>query len=1388
MKLRGKFLVGFFALTILVALGAALSFTSMRALTEARRQVAFTEEVATEAVKTQRVFTDIEAALKGFVITGREEALGPYNSGKVDFATNLDHLRELVADNPAQSRRIEAIDRKFRRWEQMVGDVEIARTRTTRNEANDGNRLAMLVTTGVGKTTMDAIRARAHQLDQTLETAGNNDARYHLMSVIKSAVDMETGQRGFLVTGREEFLEPFVAGRAEISLFMANLRRAVSRASGPSAGAATEAIDEIEKLHHEWLKNAGELEIEARRRQDRDRALRRSTATHLNREKGEVLADQLRQMLDRFASLEFEAHEAEELSADRTMQIAWYVELGCTLLAIILGLGVTILVIRNVLRQVGGDPSEIADLTEQIARGDLDIKLAGDGQTTTGILASVQSMARALRTSRAMRDNESWLESGISRLNDVMLGEENLTELARKVINEVCRQIGAQIGAVYIRDGEVDDPVFALLGTYAYVRRHSLSNQYMLGEGLVGQAALEQRQIVVDNIPRDYVKIVSGTGASTPRCICVTPLVHDGRVRGVLEIGTLCELTTLQLDYLSRAVPAIAISIESVQSRGELSRALHKSRELSESLQFQQEELQAANEELEEQAVALRHSEDQLKLQREELQATNEALEAKTTDLERQAFEIETAHLALASKAAELSKASTYKSEFLANMSHELRTPLNSLLLLARMLRNNKEGNLTESQVESARHIYESGTDLLELINEILDLSKIEAGFMEVRPEFVTLNSIAEALNDSFAHMAVDRALDFQVRVAEDTPAHIITDPKRLLQILKNLISNALKFTDQGGISIRFRRATPDLDKALGDLDPRQALAVSVTDTGIGISPEQQKLVFHAFQQVQGGSDRQYGGTGLGLSISRKLAGLLGGLITLESAEGQGSTFTIYLPLDAPLEVPTDAPLEKELTEAVKVVDVGSEPRLDPEPESAADSFPFEQLTGQLTGQQSGLLYGQPPDDRGTITEDDQSILVIDGDVDFARELMRCCHDMGFKCLVASTGEEGLQIAAHFGPHAVILEINLPDIDGWTVLETLKHDTYTRHIPVHVVSEVEPSTAAFRKGAIGHLHKPVSPESLRAVFSRIESATSSAPKRLLVVEDNEKTRRAIVDLVGGTDVVVDEASGAQSAIEAVLARPYDCMILDLGLWDMDGEKLLEAIEGDTEAQMPPVIVYTGRELSREEEHRLREYTESIIIKDVRSEERLLDEVSLRLHRVVSDMPNDQRQLIVDLHGSDEVFDGKKILLVDDDMRSVFALSKQLADRGVTPLKAENGQRALQVLDEHPDVALILTDIMMPVMDGYDTMERIRAQPRFTQTPIIALTAKAMKGDMAKCRAVGANDYLTKPLDLDRLLSMMRVWLSRDETRRHSLSPQLSGETLSQVHSAGFTDS
>ncbi len=980
---------------------------------------------------------------------------------------------------------------------------------------------------------------------------------------------------------------------------------------------------------------------------------------------------------------------------------------------------------------------EIVSQANVIAAGDYssDIALRSD-EDELGI--ALQKMSGSLRTAKEENERNNWIKTGQSELDSQMRGEQNIEKLCRNIITFISRYLKAEIGTLYMCN---EDGIFRLLASYAYKARKNLSNEFKLGEGLVGQAALEKQSIILKNVPDDYIYVTSGLGEKKPNNIIVTPFIYNDKVTGVLEIGSFNDFSEFQMHFLEGISDGIAIAMNSAQARAQLAGSFEKTKQ-------QAEELEVTNEELKQQTEALQRSEERLKTQQEELQVSNEELEEQTQFLEKQKDEVAqknsqlvTAQKDLEEKASELEVSSKYKSEFLANMSHELRTPLNSILILSQQLSQNKNKKLHSKQVEAAEIINSSGNDLLNLINDILDLSKIEAGKITLNIEEFPLGEVANSVDSNFKHLVNEKGLKLVVKIDSALGETIQTDRQKLEQIIKNLMSNAIKFTDGGKITVDLYKPPEDTDLSRSGLNPQKVVAVSVTDTGVGIPKEKQLVIFEAFQQADGSTSRQYGGTGLGLSISRELVRLLGGEIQLSSSEGEGSTFRVYIPEVFEVTEAEDGKTYAELNRKIEFQQV-------------------KQKRGIVKKSDAGKIEPSPTieDDREEIRKGDRVILVIEDDLKFANTLYEFCHERKLMCIHAGDGETGLELVNRYRVDAIILDIRLPGIEGWGVLEALKNNPKTRHIPVHIMSIDDVSIDAMKKGAIGYITKPVDQQQLDEAFTTIENLISKKIKDLLVVEDDGIVKNNIVELIGNGDVKIKAISSGKEAINELKRKKYDCVILDLNLPDISGFEILKRLQKTEDITIPPIIIYTAKDITREEEYELQKYTSTIILKGAISDERLLDETALFLHRVVDKLPVKKRKMISKLHDEEMIFEGKKILLADDDMRNVFAISQVLEEKGINVLKAANGKMALDILDGEKDVDLVLMDIMMPVMDGYEAMKGIRKQERFWKLPILALTAKAMRDDRDKCIAAGANDYLPKPVDIGRLLSLMRVWL------------------------------
>ncbi len=943
-----------------------------------------------------------------------------------------------------------------------------------------------------------------------------------------------------------------------------------------------------------------------------------------------------------------------------------------------------------------------ANFAESIANGEFDQKLDIHRTDELGVLAkSLKDMGRKLK-------EQSWIRSGKEGLDDVVRGEHDVTELGRKSISFIAKHLDAQIGLFYVLKG---DEFLHLTSSYAFSDRKGNFNKVAIGEGLVGQAALEKNEIVYTHVPTDSPEFNYGVSSVLPTCYIATPLIFEDELLGVILIGISVPVTKLQRAFITSVKDNIAILMNSARSSTVI-------QSLLEDAQNKQEELRVTNEELEQQTIALKDSEKDLQAQQEELRVTNEELEERTEALEKQRIimkdknrELEVIRKDLELKAEDLEKASKYKSEFLANMSHELRTPLNSILILSQLISNNKKGNLDEKQVKSANAIYSSGEDLLRLINEILDLSKVEAGKIEIAPEVVTIDSIIEDLDRVYRPSAEQKGIDLEFIKNSSVPLSIITDPHRLQQVLKNLLTNAFKFTEKGG-KITFSVKSDS-----------NSIKFSIKDTGIGIPKDKQNAIFEAFQQADGSTSRKYGGTGLGLSISRELMKLLDGHIKLESEEGKGSTFTVTLNL------------KEGSTFSVKK-------------NQESDELPEVNKVGEI----------HVKDDRESVETGSNTLLIIEDDVNFAAILKEQAHERGFKVLIAEDGETGLHFADYYKPSGIILDIGLPGIDGWAVMNRIKNDPELRHIPVHFMSGKDESLEAMKMGAIGYMLKPVTLDGIKDAFEKIEHSIADGLNKLLIIEDDQIQRESIEELISGNDVEVTGVRTGKEAYNLMISKKFDCIILDLGLEDMSGYDLLDKIKNNENIASTPIIIYTGRDLTSEQEIRLNKYAESIIIKGAKSPERLLEESSLFLHRINSNLSGLQKETLEKINRREDVLPGKNILVVDDDMRNIFALSNILEEKDMNVIIARDGQESVSIVRNTPDIDLILMDIMMPKMDGYEAMKEIRKVASKDSLPIIALTANAMKGDRNKCIDAGANDYLAKPVDNNKLISMLRVWL------------------------------
>ncbi|MBI2435921.1 MAG: response regulator, partial [Candidatus Hydrogenedentes bacterium] len=960
----------------------------------------------------------------------------------------------------------------------------------------------------------------------------------------------------------------------------------------------------------------------------------------------------------------------------------------------------------------------IGDVATAVAKGDLSPTITVEARGEVAELKdNLNRMIRALQETTRINEEQDWLKTNLTNFTRMLQGQRDLASVAHLILSELAPLVSAQHGVFYLYDNKIE--ILRMLGSYAYKERKDLSNRFKLGEGLIGQCAMEKKRILITDVPNDYVRITSGLGNSVPYNIVVLPVLFEGEVQAIIELASFNAYTDIQLMFLEQLTETLGIVLSSIAANTQTMELLRESQAMSVELQSKQMELQQTNEELEEQARLLAE---------------------QKAEVERKNQEVEEARLSLQEKADQLALTSKYKSQFLANMSHELRTPLNSLLILAKMLADNSDKNLTPKQVEFANTIYSSGGDLLELINEILDLSKIESGIMAVEFSKVPFKDLDTYVRRSFEQVAQNKGLTFEVNLSPQLPRAVQTDAKRLKQILKNLLSNAVKFTDEGNVSLLIDVATTGWSAENAILSRSEAvIAFSVQDTGIGIPEDKRRIIFEAFQQVDGGTSRKYGGTGLGLSISREIARLLGGEIQVESEVDRGSTFTLYLPLTLPQtqQIPS---LTEEEEERVSTLLLSDALRLEPSLHAQAQI--------------------ELPDDRELLGDEDRVLLVIEDDVKFARILIDMAREKGFKVLCASHGEQGLALARHYKPEAITLDIRLPEVDGWSVLDRLKHDLDTRHIPVQIISIDAPDTRLLQLGALNCLEKPVSMEDLASAFDRMIEFSARGVKNLLVIGEDESQLAAIVETIGNTDVQTTAVGSAKDAVEALKSSRYDCVVVGLGSTGTPAVKLIETLRDKSGLRDVPIVLYANKDLSQREALRLAKMSEHTVVKNVCSMDRLLDETALFLHRMGKNLPEPKRLLLQEAHQNNSPLEGKRVLVVDDDIRNIFAITSVLETQKMQVLYSETGQGGIELLTANPNVDAVLMDVMMPEMDGYEAMRVIRGNPVFESLPIIAVTAKAMKGDREKCLEAGASDYIKKPIDMEQLLSLLRVWTFR----------------------------
>lgn len=1178
-----------------------------------------------------------------------------------------------------------------------------------------------------------------------IETSREENHTYQVLSQLEDLnlqlINAETGQRGYIITGKQSYLEPYNAATQVLAQKVNELQRLT--ADNPNQQSR---LDVLQPLIAQKLAELQET-IDLRQNQGFEPSQKVVLTDRGKELMGEIHKVIQTMKIEEDTLLKQRAEKAQAAARQTLASIVYSIPVFSLILALI-GFILT--------RHISVPLKRVSDLAEKMADGDLSVTLPdSDRQDEIGVLTrTFNQMIVNLRNTTQKNDEQNWLKSNLAEFTQMLQGQRNLKSVSRMILSNLAPLVGASQGVFYAMESIDNDPVLKLLSSYAYKERKNVANQFRLGEGLVGQSALEKQRILLTQVPNDYIRITSGLGEASLLNIIVLPILFETQVNAVIELASFGSFKELHLTFLEQLSEILGVFLNNIASQFQTQQLLEESVALTQELQTQQEELQQSNQRLKEQAHELEESQFLVKQSNEELQQLNEDLEEKAELLEAQNQEVarknqqvERARQSLEEKAEQLALSSKYKSEFLANMSHELRTPLNSLLILARLLADNSLNNLTDKQVEYSQTIYSAGTDLLELINDILDLAKIESGTMSLDIEQIVLADLETSLEQTFRQVAQNKELSFTIQLDDKLPPTIYNDSKRLQQILKNLLSNAFKFTQQGGVKLQI-----DIATEAGEVD-NPMIAFAVSDTGIGILAEKQKIIFEAFQQADGTTSRKYGGTGLGLSISRELAQLLGGRIELVSQPGQGSIFTLYLPRrqekngQNTLTTSSSEPITSIRTASI----IKELPMVESSPTTVDTSASAKVLS---------TFPSEIPDDREIIQPGDRILLIIEDDDKFARILLDMARQQGFKTIVSLQSKQGLALAQQVKPNAIMLDIHMPEMDGWTVLDRLKHNPNTRHIPVHILSVDERQQRGLQLGAITYLQKPVSPEALTQVLSEIKGFIDRQVKTLLIVEDDPIQAQSIIELIGNSDVQSTAVGTGAEALLILRSHHFDCMVLDLGLPDMSGFTLIEQIKLEPRLLKLPIIVYTGKELSRQEETQLRGLAETIIIKNVRSPERLLDETALFLHRVQANLPPPKRQILEQLHQTDPVLANRKILIVDDDLRNIFAITSFLESYQMQVLFAENGRDGIATLQTNSDINIVLMDVMMPEMDGYETTRAIRQQQQFRSLPIIALTAKAMPGDKEKCIEAGASDYITKPVDTEQLLSLLRVWLYR----------------------------
>lgn len=1139
-----------------------------------------------------------------------------------------------------------------------------------------------------------------------------------IQSTFSTLKDAETGQRGFLLTGKDRFLEPY---NGAYELAMNQLQTVKDMTAGDAI--QQNSVTELSNIISQRLKQLQTL-IDVKRAAN--------TVDPNELEKGKMYMDEARRVVKNITDREEQilltrTTNLNKSSANTPLLI---------LVAAILSIAITLVFFvrinndfkrRQILQQELQDKEEdisrrihlIQGIAEKISSGDYTVRATDEGADGLGNLSvSLNKMAESLGYSFGLLSDKEWLQAGVAKLNTEMIGDVDIQSLTSKIILFVSAYTKSLVAVIYT----LEDDHLELVNSYAFSNDQK-QKEIALGEGLAGQAGLSGKTIYLNNVPSGNILISYATGKAKPKSIVATPIFYEGKVVGVIELASMENYTANDINFLETVSPAIGTSLATATQRKKLQELLEETQSQSEELQAQHNELENVNAELEMQAQKLQASDEEMKVQQEELIHANNELEEKARQLEEKNQLINERNILIQNKAEQLAASTKYKSEFLANMSHELRTPLNSILLLSRLMSDNNDSNLSDEQIEYAKVIQSSGQGLLALINEILDLSKIEAGKMDLQFEQVFVHDVVKNMSSIFQPLAQEKQISFLVDIDQNVPATVETDNMRVEQVLKNLIANALKFTAKGSVGLHVSFTNGQV-------------SFTVTDTGIGISEDKQQLVFEAFQQEDGSTRRKYGGTGLGLSISRELAKLLGGEISLQSEVGKGSRFTLTIPVKHIEKVKT-----AESKEETRILEIEETPL------AAKDESKFL----------SDVIPPDVADDRKKLKSNDKVILIVEDDVNFAKSLVEFTHKQGYKAVVTVRGDEAITLAKEFKPVGILMDIQLPVKDGLEAMDELKNDPATRHIPVHMMSSHEMKMKSLSKGAIDFISKPVAFEKINDIFQKLEYVLTQGPQKVLIVEENPKHAKALAYFLETYHVNSEIKNSITTGIQALKSQDVNCVILDMELPAQNAYETLEQVKKTPGLEHIPIIVFTGKSLSRNEEQRIRQYADSIVVKTAYSYQRIIDEVSIFLHLVEETIKpaESQYKKLGMLH---DVLKNKTVLIADDDVRNIYSLTRALENLDMKVVSAMDGKEALQKLEEHKEVDVVLMDMMMPEMDGYTSIQEIRKNFQYRNLPIIAVTAKAMLGDREKCINAGASDYITKPVDIDQLLSLLRVWL------------------------------